>query len=739
MNSKQLSSENIKFNSNEIKETELQIFGMTCSNCALKVEKSLNDLATVSAVVNFATSKAIVRYDSLVTHPDEFISQIQGIGYQVINVNEDSSGLKNNEIVYEEQKKELQLFIISAILTFPFLIEMYLMFMSPESHGFIPRWIQFMLAFPVQFVVGWKFYRGAFFSLKGRVANMDVLVALGTSMAFILSAIVTFFNWHDQHVYFEASTMIITLILAGKILEARAKNKTSEALESLIKLQPQKAFVERNERIEEVEINDVIINDIVIVKSAESIPVDGIVIDGVSSVDESMLTGESQLVKKSINDKVFAATINQNGLLKIKALGVGNKTQLAQIVKIVSSAQGSKAPIQKLTDKISSIFVPIIILISLMTFVISWLVLGEIAQAFVSAVSVLVIACPCALGLATPTAVIVSIGRAAQNGILFRDARAIEAAGKIDTLVLDKTGTITEGKPRLIDLKILNDFTVDLVLGLASSLEQGSTHPLASAIVEAGKLKNVELSAVENFETLPGYGVSGIINGKKYFIGKPEWISQNGQININSAQNFSNDGQSIVVLFSENEIIAYISISDEIRTSSFDAIRKIIKNGIRVFMLTGDNETTARMVAKKVGITEFKHNVLPLDKASQIVALRRQKLNVAMVGDGINDAPALALADVSFSMSSGTDIAIKAADVTLMNNDLNSVFLAIVLSKKTIKKIRQNLFFAFIYNILGIPLAAFGLLNPSIAGGAMALSSVTVILNSLMLKKEGID
>lgn len=718
------------------KEIDLQIIGMTCTNCALKVEKTLNSLENVNAVVNFATSKAFVKVDSSHWTSEEIIGKIQDIGYQAISINDDIMELNKNEIEINEQRKELRLFILSAILTAPFLFEMYMMLVNPGSHGFIPRWIQLFLALPIQFFVGWRFYRGAYYALKNRSANMDVLVALGTSMAFLLSAVVTVYGWHDQHVYFEASTMIITLVLAGKIMESRAKAKTSEALEELIKLQPQKAFVERGEKVEEIDVKDVLVNDIVIVRNAESIPVDGVVVDGLSSVDESMLSGESKPVEKKLGDKVFAATINQNGVLKIKALGVGNKTQLAQIVKIVSSAQGTKAPIQKLADKISSIFVPIVVAISVITFFVTWLVLGELTTAFISAVSVLVIACPCALGLATPTAVIVSIGKAAQNGILFRDARAIELAGKTDTLILDKTGTITEGKPKVTTLKIQNQLTKSFVLSLAASLEQGSSHPLANAILEEGKLNHVDFLAVQDFQNIPGQGVSGFIDQEKYFLGKPEWISRNHQLDTQILSELYSTGQSLVVLANSKEVIAFIGISDQIRQTSSSAIRQLIDDGIRVIMLTGDNEATAQLVSRQVGILEYKHGVLPSEKANQVVALKRKKLNVAMVGDGINDAPALAMADVSFSMSSGTDVAIKAADVTLMNNDLNSVTYAIDLSRKTLRKIRQNLFFAFFYNVLGIPLAAMGLLNPALAGGAMALSSVTVILNSLLLKRE---
>lgn len=721
------------------KEIELQLIGMSCVNCAAKIEKTLNDLDSVNATVNFATSKANVKINSTQWRPQTLVEKIQELGFQAFEIGEEVQSDIAEELVQKDKLHEQRLFFASVLLTAPFLLEMFFMLLGNGHQEFIPRWIQLALATPVQFWIGWRFYRGAFYALRAKSANMDVLVALGTTMAYLLSVVVTVLDWHHQHVYFEASTAVITLILAGKVLESRAKKKTSEALEGLVRLQPKTAFVERHGKIEEIEIRNVIAGDIVIVKNAEAIPIDGVVIAGASSVDESMLTGESIPVMKVVGDKVFAATLNHDGSLRVKATGVGSHTQLAQIIKIVSMAQGSKAPIQKLADKISGVFVPTVVAISLLTFLGTWLVSGNLTSAFVTAVSVLVIACPCSLGLATPTAVVVGVGKAAHAGILFRDAKALEIAEKIDVLVLDKTGTITEGKPVVSDVKLNENFAFEKVMQIAMSLEQGSSHPLARAIMDEGNKNQIQPIKLSSFNASVGLGVQGELAGEIYKLGKPDWIESTISINRNLLEAMEAKGQTVVVLANAKEVLAYIAIADKVRETSKNAIQKILAQGIKVVMLTGDNEGAAKAIAEEVGISEFKHSVKPSDKANFIVALKRKKLTVAMVGDGINDAPALAMADVSFSMSSGTDIAVETGDVTLMKNDLMAVSSAIILSKMTLRKIRQNLFFAFFYNVLGIPLAALGMLNPVIAGGAMALSSVSVVTNSLMLKRAKIQ
>lgn len=718
----------------ETQSTDLQLIGMSCVNCAAKIEKTLNSLPDVKASVNFATEQAHVEFSSSIT-PENLVKAIQELGYQAFEMNSEVDASNAKLKAQEEYRTDLRHFVISALLTAPFMVEMIAMFVG-DQHEMMPRWLQLVLATPVQFWIGWRFYRGSYFALKSKSANMDVLIALGTTMAYLLSAVVTLLNWHHLHIYFEASTAVITLILLGKLMESRAKGKTSEAVEGLIKLQPKKAFIEKDNQILEVNIADLQIDDIVIVKNGEAIPVDGRVIAGTSTVDESMLTGESMPATKKVDDHVFAATLNQDGSLKVKATSVGGRTQLAQIIKIVTTAQGSKAPIQRLADRISGIFVPVVLGVSLVTFVLTWLLTGNLQLAFVSAVSVLVIACPCALGLATPTAVVVGIGKAAQAGILFRDAKALELAEKIDVLVLDKTGTITEGKPVVTEVHPSQGHSREEVLQLAASLEHGSSHPLAHAIVEEGKKMGLSLASVQDFKSVLGQGVEGTLEGVYYRLGKAVWSADGAFLENDFLKSFEDKGHTVMVLASKDRLIGYIAVADRIRESSKKAIAEIQSKGIKVMMLTGDNEGTAREIAKQAGILEFKHSVKPVDKANIIVTLKRKNQKVAMVGDGINDAPALAMADVSFSMSSGTDIAIETADVTLMKNDLQSVVHAISLSQITLKKIRQNLFFAFIYNILGIPLAAFGMLNPVIAGAAMAMSSVSVVSNSLLLKRK---
>jgi len=715
-------------------EVELQLIGMSCVNCASKIEKTLNNLEDVQASVNFATEKAHIKINSNKLDSKILIKKIQDLGFQAFESNYDVDERQVSKEAKVERIHDERMFIISVLLTSPFLFEMVLMFTSGH-HEFMPRWLQLILATPVQFWVGWRFYRGAYYALRSKSANMDVLVALGTSMAYFLSLVVTIFDLSHQHVYFEASTAVITLILLGKLLESRAKDKTSDAVAGLIRLQPKIALVERNGQIEEIYVQDVSVGDIVLVRNGEAIPVDGTIVSGISSVDESMLTGESIPVYKKVEDKVYAATVNQEGVLRVRATSVGSRTQLAQIVKIVSAAQGSKAPIQRMADRISGVFVPIVVSVSVLTFLGTWLFTGDLSLAFVGAVSVLVIACPCALGLATPTAIVVGVGKAAQAGILFRDAKALEVAEKIDILILDKTGTITEGKPVVTDIKLVADIPLEFALQIAAGLEQGSSHPLAHAIVNKAKENAVQPSAISEFQAISGQGVQGNIGGVNYRLGRASWIQESSVVDKSLLEQLESSGQSLVVLANERDVLAYISIADKVRENSKFAIQQILARGIRVMMLTGDNEGTAKEIARQVGITEFKHSVRPSDKANAVVILQRKGLKVGMVGDGINDAPALAMADVSFSMSSGTDIAIEAADITLMKNDLTSVVSAIELSRQTLKKIRQNLFFAFFYNVLGIPLAAFGMLNPVIAGAAMSLSSVSVLGNSLLLKR----
>ncbi len=713
-------------------QVQLALTGMTCAACATRIEKVLNRMPSVSAQVNFATEEAQVSFPPA-TSIDDLIAAVRKAGYDA-HVREDAGRAVDRARKEEIARQELRLFIIAAVLTAPFLVEMIGMF-TGAHHGILPRWLQWLLATPIQFWVGKRFYVGAYHALRGGGANMDVLVALGTSMAYLFSAVVTAFNL-DQHVYFEASAAIITLVLMGKLLEARAKRKTSAAIEALIKLQPKTARVLRNGELVEVNVNDLVVGDVYVVRSGENVPVDGEVIDGSSSVDESLLTGESMPVAKRINDKVFAGTLNQQGQLQCRATGVGSHTQLAAIIRLVEQAQGSKAPIQRLADRISAIFVPVVVSISVVTLLAGWGVTGSFTTALINAVAVLVIACPCALGLATPTAIMVGTGRGAQSGVLVKNAAALEQAEHIQTLIIDKTGTLTEGKPKVTDIVPIAPIDANEVLRIAAALEQGSEHPLARAVLEDAKAKSIGVSRVEDFQAHTGEGVTGKVDGQAYWIGAPAIAAQRGvAMDASALDALQSQGKTVIVLAMEQSAVGLIAIADRLRDTSRTAVQRLRAMGVELVMLTGDNAKTAEAVAKEAGITNFTANVRPQDKADAVNRLRGDKKHVGMVGDGINDAPALAAADVSFAVGAGSDVAIEAADVTLMRNDLNGVADAISLSRATLSKIRQNLFFAFIYNILGIPLAAFGMLNPVIAGAAMAMSSVSVVTNSLLLKR----
>ncbi|MBU1979817.1 MAG: heavy metal translocating P-type ATPase [Gammaproteobacteria bacterium] len=714
-------------------EVVLELEGMTCAACATRIEKVLNKIKDVSATVNFATEKARIRVAPGAATLDTLIAAVAKAGYGA----HESIGTSREE---EKQRravayqKELRIFWIAAALTLPLVAQMGAMFLGYHE-DVLPRWLQWALATPVQFWAGKRFYVGAWHALRGGGANMDVLVALGTSMAYLLSAVVTLFGL-DQHVYFEAAAAVITLVLMGKLLEARAKAGTSAAIEELVKLQPKTARIERDGEIIEVDAASLKLDDIFIVRAGESIPVDGEVIEGDSSVVEAMLTGESLPVGKQAGAKVFAATQNQQGMLKCRATGVGSHTVLAGIIRLVEQAQGSKAPIQRLADVISGVFVPVVVSISLVTFAAWWLIGGEFTPALINAVAVLVIACPCALGLATPTAIMVGTGNGAKAGILIRNAEALERAGKIRTLVVDKTGTLTLGSPTVTDIVPAGGSDEHTLLRLAATLEQGSEHPLAKAVLSQAASVGIAPIAVTRFAALSGKGVSGDIDGAPYLLGSPALAAERGlNIDQTTVARLQQQGKTVVVLASEKAVLGYLAIADALRDNSAGAVRRLKAMGVEVIMLTGDNAATAAAIAAQAGIDRFFAEVLPQDKVAEIDKLKAQGLVVGMAGDGINDAPALVAADVGFAVGSGTDVAIEAADVTLMRNDLASVADAIDLSRATLRKIRQNLFFAFIYNVLGIPLAALGMLNPVVAGAAMAMSSVSVVSNSLLLKR----
>ncbi len=713
-----------------VEHTELQISGMTCVVCAARIEKVLNRMPDVTATVNFATEKARVDFNPQSANIPALISAIQHAGYDAHAMRDFAAEKQLRAEAYLHERLQ---FVIALLLTAPLLLEMGLMFFG--WHTVLPVWLQWLLATPVQFWSGKRFYVGAWHSLRGGGANMDVLVALGTSAAYLLSCAMLLFAL-QQPVYFEASATIITLVLLGKLLEARAKGRASAALEDLINLQPKLAHLERNGTIQDVPVDQVKPGDIFLVRPGESVPVDGIVLEGSSSMDESMLTGESLPQAKHAEDKVYTATSNQHGLLKCRAVAVGAQTQLAAIIRLVEQAQGSKAPIQKLADKISGIFVPVVLVIATITFIVWWALGSGFATALINAVSVLVIACPCALGLATPTAVVVATGRAAHAGILVKDAAALEHAHKLAMLVVDKTGTLTSGKPTVTDLLPASGSDDKQLLQIAAGMAQGSTHPLSRALLEYAQEQNITPTRTDTLTELSGSGLRAEINGATYLLGSPAFIaSENITLNQVQILSFQQQGKSVIAVARANTLLGTITFADTLRSSSAEAVKHLTAMGIRVVMLSGDNAATAQAIARQAGITEFRAEVMPQDKAAHVQSFKAEGKMVGMVGDGINDAPALAVADVSFAMKSGSDIAIETADITLMRNDLMSVADAISLSRTALKKIRQNLFFAFAYNVLGIPLAALGMLNPVIAGATMAMSSVSVVSNALLLKR----
>jgi P-type Cu+ transporter len=680
---------------------ELDLEGMTCAACAARIEKNLNRLEGVEASVNLATEKATVRYEPKALDVDALIRRVRDSGYDA-QVSREGE-LRDHSVEHRKARND---FLLAAVLSAPLLL-----------HGLVPGWLQFALATPVQFWIGRRFYRGAWKALRGGTANMDVLVALGTSVAYGFSAVVLFLHL-DQHVYFEAAAIVITLVLLGKYLEARAKAKAAQSLESLIRLQPQKAYKEVDGALVEVDAASLKPGDEFVARPGDVIAVDGRVLEGDSTVNESMLTGESLPVGKHPGATVFAGTINGEGALKCLATGTGKGTVLAGIIRLVAAAQGSKPPVQRLVDRVSGVFVPIVLGIAVLTFLV-WGILFAWQAAFIPAVSVLVIACPCALGLATPTALMVGVGRAARAGILIRNAEALEGAQKLDTLVLDKTGTLTRGEPAVSNVISENP---EELLRVAAALEAKSEHPLARAIV---KRAPGPLLPVSEFRSHGGRGVAGSVNAQPARLGSPAFLGREKAV----------PGKTVVGVELGGRLLGWIALADELRPTSAAAVARLKAMGIEPIILSGDSIAAVEEVAKRVGIARWKASVLPGEKAAEIEALQKEGRKVGMAGDGVNDAPALARADVSFALAAGSGAALDVADVTLMKNDLAGIADAIALSRATLARIRQNLFFAFIYNILGIPLAALGMLNPVIAGAAMALSSVSVVSSSLLLNR----
>ena len=673
-------------------EVELDVEGMTCAACAARIEKNLNKLDGVEASVNLATEKAVVRHADSVS-VEALIERIRDTGYDAQVAREGE--IRDHSLAFREAKRE---FLIAAVLTAPLLL-----------HGLVPGWLQLLLATPVQFWSGRRFYRGAWKALRGGTANMDVLVALGTTAAYAFSVVGLY---SGLHLYFEASAVVITLVLLGKYLEARAKARAARSLEALIRLQPAKAFVERDGRLVEIEIAKLNPGDEFVVRPGDAIAVDGRVVAGASSVNEAMLTGESLPVAKTAGARIYAGTINGEGTLKALAVGTGRQTVLAGIIRLVGAAQASKPPVQRLVDRVSGVFVPAVLVVALITLLFSGLI---------PAVSVLVIACPCALGLATPTALMVGVGRAAQAGVLIRNAAALEAANQLDTLVLDKTGTLTRGEPAIAGLCPEPGISEEQLLKTAASLEARSEHPLARAIVKAYR---GEMVVVEDFRAVGGKGVTGTLLGKPARLGSPVFLERTHEGNATA-----------IGVEHEGRFLGWIELADELRPTSKAAVARLRAMHIEPVILSGDTEAAVKRVAEALGIERWRAGVLPEEKAAEVKKLQDGRSVVGMAGDGVNDAPALAAAHVSFALAAGSAAALDVADITLMRDDLSGIVDAIELSGATLAKIRQNLFFAFIYNVLGIPLAALGMLNPAIAGAAMALSSVSVVSNSLLLNR----
>lgn len=719
----------------------LKISGMSCAACASKIEKKLSKLGGVSkANVNLSTEKATIEYDPEEIKVSEMIRAVESIGYKAEKVEEIVEDRERAAREKEIGKLRLSL-IYAVILSSPLVLAMILALVGIDVPFLHNPYLQLAIATPIQFIIGFRFYKHAFLALRSGSANMDVLISLGTSAAYFFSLYNVFFEPAKiggmKDLYFEASAVIITLILLGKYLEAVAKGKTSEAIKKLMGLQAKTARVIRDGIEQDIPLEEVETGDIVVVRPGEKVPVDGKIIEGNSSIDESMLTGESLPVEKKPGDMCIGATINKFGMFKFEATKIGKDTVLSQIVRMVEDAQGSKAPIQKIADKVAGVFVPVVVGIAVLTFLVWLFATGDVTKAIISAVAVLVIACPCSLGLATPTAIMVGSGKGAENGILIKGGEHLETAYKLNAVVLDKTGTITKGMPEVTDIITYGEMSSTDVLRLASIAEKNSEHPLGNAIYEHGKNELGAVPDPEAFEAIPGRGVRAVFRGANILIGTRKLMLEQGidtgEID-SSLESLEDDGKTAMIMAADGRIEAIIAVADTLKETSSEAIKELIKMGVEVYMITGDNRRTANAIARQVGITNVLAEVLPENKAEEVEKLRKAGKIVAMVGDGINDAPALATADIGMAIGTGTDIAIEAADITLMRGDLRTIPAAIRLSRKTMQKIRQNLFWAFFYNIIGIPFAALGFLNPMIAGGAMAFSSVSVVSNSLSLK-----
>lgn len=720
----------------------LDIEGMTCAACATRIEKGLNRMEGVtSAAVNLATNSAVVEYKEGVASVEDILEKIKKLGYkgQIRNEEQDDAGRKEERLKQKQRQLAISI-ILSLPLLYTMLAHMPFDIGLPMPKLLMNPWFQLLFATPVQFYIGGPFYVGAYRALRNKSANMDVLVALGTSAAYVYSlyeALRTLGNPdYMPRLYFETSAVLITLVLVGKYVEALAKGRTTEAISKLVSLQAKEATVIRHGEERKVPLEEVVIGDTIVVKPGEKIPVDGTVIAGASSVDESMITGESIPVDKKEGDYVIGATMNTNGVLTIRAEKVGKDTALANIIKIVEEAQGSKAPIQRMADVISGIFVPIVVGIAVVAFMIWYFFAapGDLAKALEAAIAVLVIACPCALGLATPTSIMVGTGKGAEQGILFKGGEYLERTHQINAVLLDKTGTVTKGKPEVTDVLAFREDMLDY----AVSAESASEHPLAHAIVEYGKKQAISLKPLEHFSAITGHGIEAVIDGKSILIGTRKLMKERSvaiSVHEDKMVELEKQGKTVMLVAIDGQLAGIIAVADTVKESSKEAIQTLKQMGIDVYMATGDNQRTAEAIANEVGIEHVYAEVLPEDKANIVEELQKQGKRVAMVGDGINDAPALAKADIGMAIGTGADVAIETADVTLVGGDLRHIPKAIELSRQTMKNIRQNLFWALFYNTIGIPVAAFGLLEPWIAGAAMAFSSVSVVTNALRLKR----
>jgi P-type Cu+ transporter len=726
-------------------KVELDIHGMTCAACSTRIEKGLNRTKGVElASVNLTTESGVVEYQPGEVTLDEILQKVKKLGYEAV-VKKDREEQKSHKD--EEVKKKKRRLLISALLSLPLLLTMLGHLPGglalPVPHLLMEPWFQFLLATPVQFVIGAPFYSGAYRALANKSANMDVLVALGTSAAYFYSVIEGMRSYltedYNPSLYFETSAILITLILVGKLFEDLAKGRTTQAITKLLNLQAKEASIIREGEEVKVPVDQVQVGDHIVVRPGEKIPVDGIVEKGNSSVDESMITGESIPIEKEVGESVIGSTINENGTLTIRAEKVGKDTALAGIIKIVEDAQGSKAPIQRLADVISGVFVPIVVAIAAVTFFIWYFLVDpyNLPQALEVGIAVLVIACPCALGLATPTSIMVGTGKGAEQGILYKGGEFLEATHKIDAILLDKTGTITKGKPEVTDFVAFQSDEKSVLEKLVAA-EKASEHPLAKSIVEYGLNQKIEVAEAEQFQAIPGHGIVATVQEKQILVGTRK-LMEREHISFSAYEEqmttYELDGKTAMFIAFDNKVQGIIAVADTVKETSQKAIEEMRALGIDVYMITGDNQRTAEAIGKQVNLNGVFAEVLPEEKASKVKELQGEGKRVAMVGDGINDAPALATADIGMAIGTGTDVAIETADVTLVGGDLQNIPKAIHLSQKTMQNIRQNLFWALFYNSIGIPIAALGLLAPWVAGAAMAFSSVSVVANSLRLKR----